>query len=79
MNVSPDAGPRAGVLLIASMNLAQLPGALRAVVLVLLGHYVTGSYALAGAGAAAAAISSAVTAPGLGRLLSGTATAACCS
>lgn len=57
------------LLLIAASNVALLPIAMRPLVLVLLGHANTGSYAVAGVGAAAAAVGLAVTAPAAGRAL----------
>jgi MFS family permease len=64
MNVSGRA-----LLFSVSINVAQLPVAMQSLLLVLLGHHNTGSYAIAGAAAAAAAVGFGVTAPILGRML----------
>jgi MFS family permease len=64
MNVSGRA-----LLFIVSVNVAQLPVAMQSLLLVLLGHHNTGSYAIAGAAAAAAAVGFGVTAPILGRMV----------
>ncbi|MEJ3746234.1 MFS transporter [Actinomycetes bacterium KLBMP 9797] len=64
MNVPPRV-----LALVVAGNAALLPTAMRPLVLVLLGHANTGSYAVAGAGAATAAVGLAVTAPPLGRAL----------
>lgn len=57
------------MVLVAGANLAQLPTAMRPLLIVLLGHHNTGDYAVAGAAAAAGSIGMAVTAPLWGRLL----------
>ncbi|TDC52978.1 MFS transporter [Jiangella ureilytica] len=64
MNVSHRA-----VVVVVGANLAQLPTAMRPLVIVLLGHHNTGDYAVAGTAAAAGSIGMAVTAPLWGRLL----------
>ncbi|GIJ48986.1 MFS transporter [Virgisporangium aliadipatigenens] len=56
--------------LIVANTLATLPVAMRPLLLVLLGHDRTDSFAVAGAGAAAASVCLAVSAPFFGRLLS---------
>jgi MFS family permease len=64
MNVS-----RRVVGVVVGANLAQLPTAMRPLLIVLLGHHNTGDYAVAGAAAAAGSVGMAVTAPLWGRLL----------
>jgi MFS family permease len=61
--------PGRAVLIIIATNLGALPIAMRALVLVLLGHHNTGSYAVAGTAAALAAIGLALSAPLFGRML----------
>ncbi|MBQ0994957.1 MFS transporter, partial [Micromonospora sp. H61] len=61
--------PRRAVLLIVLMTVAQLPVALRQLLVVLLGHENTGSFATAGVASAGCGIGLAVTAPLVGRLL----------
>lgn len=62
--------PSRAILVIVTMTLAQLPVAMRHLLLVLLGHDKTGSYAAAGAASAACGIGLALTAPLTSRLLS---------
>lgn len=61
--------PGRAVAVIVLMNLAQLPVAMRQLLVVLLGHHNTGSFATAGAASAACGLGLAVTAPLYGRLL----------
>ncbi|MFI7657302.1 MFS transporter [Micromonospora parva] len=61
--------PRRAMLLIMLMTVAQLPVALRQLLVVLLGHQNTGSFATAGVASAGCGIGLAVTAPLVGRLL----------
>ncbi|MGI5521215.1 MFS transporter [Micromonospora sp. CA-259024] len=61
--------PRRAALLIALMTVAQLPVAMRQLLVVLLGHQNTGSFATAGAASAGCGIGLALTAPLAGRLL----------
>ncbi|MGS2616672.1 MFS transporter [Micromonospora sp. LZ34] len=61
--------PGRAVAVIVLMNLAQLPVAMRQLLIVLLGHHNTGSFATAGAASAACGLGLAVTAPLYGRLL----------
>ncbi|MET8525171.1 MFS transporter [Micromonospora sp. NPDC005172] len=61
--------PRRAVLLVASMTVAHLPVAMRQLLVVLLGHENTGSFAAAGAASAGCGIGLALTAPFVGRLL----------
>ncbi|MCM0678068.1 MFS transporter [Micromonospora phytophila] len=61
--------PGRAVLVIVLMNLAQLPVAMRQLLIVLIGHHNTGSFATAGMASAACGIGLAVTAPLFGRLL----------
>ncbi|MER7893131.1 MFS transporter [Micromonospora sp. NPDC094482] len=62
--------PGRAVGLITLMNLAYLPIAMRQLLIVLLGHHSTGSFATAGVASAACGIGLASTAPLTGRLLS---------
>src|SRR5215217_6987619 len=64
MNLSARA-----LVVIATTNLAQLPVAMRQLLVVLLAHHNTGSIAVAGLAAAACGIGLAVTSPLLGRLV----------
>ncbi|MGK5740482.1 MFS transporter [Micromonospora sp. URMC 103] len=61
--------PRRAVALIVLMNLAYLPVAMRQLLVVLLGHHHTGSFANAGIASAACGVGLALTAPLAGRLL----------
>ncbi|MGQ5264560.1 MFS transporter [Micromonospora sp. ZYX-F-536] len=61
--------PRRAMLLIVLMTVAQLPVALRQLLVVLLGHQNTGSFATAGVASAGCGIGLALTAPLVGRLL----------
>ncbi|MGA4731575.1 MFS transporter [Micromonospora taraxaci] len=61
--------PRRAALLIVLMTVAQLPVAMRQLLVVLLGHQNTGSFAAAGAASAGCGIGLALTAPVVGRLL----------
>ncbi|MET8311066.1 MFS transporter [Micromonospora sp. NPDC005173] len=61
--------PRRASLLIVLMTVAQLPVAMRQLLVVLLGHENTGSFATAGVASAGCGIGLAVTAPLVGRLL----------
>ncbi|SCG48284.1 Predicted arabinose efflux permease, MFS family [Micromonospora echinaurantiaca] len=61
--------PGRAVAVIVLMNLAQLPVAMRQLLVVLLGHHNTGSFAAAGAASAACGLGLAVSAPLYGRLL----------
>ncbi|RLP95661.1 MFS transporter [Micromonospora sp. CV4] len=61
--------PRRALLLIVLMTVAQLPVALRQLLVVLLGHQNTGSFATAGVASAGCGIGLALTAPLAGRLL----------
>lgn len=61
--------PGRAVLVIALMNLAQLPVAMRQLLIVLLGHHNTGSFAVAGVASGACGLGLALTAPCYGRLL----------
>ena len=61
--------PRRALALIVLMNLGYLPVAMRHLLVVLLGHHNTGSFAAAGAASAACGIGLALTAPVAGRLL----------
>jgi predicted MFS family arabinose efflux permease len=61
--------PRRAVLLISLMTVAQLPVSMRQLLVVLLGHQNTGSFAIAGMASAGCGIGLALTAPVIGRLL----------
>ncbi|MEN3609438.1 MFS transporter [Plantactinospora sp. ZYX-F-223] len=61
--------PHRSLAVIAATNLAQLPIALRQLLVVLLGHDNSGSYAVAGAAGAACGVGLAISAPLAGRLL----------
>ncbi|MFG3558908.1 MFS transporter [Micromonospora sp. NPDC047557] len=61
--------PRRAALLIVLMTVAQLPVAMRQLLVVLLGHENTGSFATAGAASAGCGVGLALTAPFVGRLL----------
>ncbi|MEV0154031.1 MFS transporter [Micromonospora sp. NPDC050686] len=61
--------PRRALGVIATMNAAQLPVAMRQLLVVLLGHHNTGSFAAAGLASAACGLGLALSAPVSGRLL----------